>query len=87
MKLSNDCVIVACPPYPEYKEYPKDQSHSELTDCPRCSSKMWLSQKKKGVLAFSSCLHKEIILACYDCIRKLAEENPSLFRSSKQVDL
>lgn len=85
--MSHDAVMVMCPPYPEYKEAPKDQSASELRDCPKCKNQMWLSQKKKGVLMFASCIHKEIILACYHCITKMAQEDPSIFMDSKKVDL
>lgn len=83
----NDAVIIVCPPYPEYKNAPEDQSHSELFDCPKCKQKMWLSEKKKGVLMFSSCLNKEIILACYDCFRKLAKENSCIFSDLIKVDI
>lgn len=85
--MSNNTVMVMCPPYPEYKEAPKDQSHSELFDCPKCKGKMWLSEKKKGVLMFSSCIGKEIILACYHCITKMAKEDPSIILGSKKMDL
>ena len=87
MSKSKDLAVIMCPPYPEYKEYPKDQSHSELFDCPKCKGKMWLSEKKKGVLMFASGLGKDILLACYDCITKLAEEDPELFRESEKVDI
>jgi hypothetical protein len=85
--MSNDLVIVMCPPLSDYKEAPKDQSHSELFDCPKCKDKMWLSEKKKGMLAFASYINKEIILACYHCITKMAQEQPELFTESKRVDL
>jgi len=48
---------------------------------------MWLSEKNKGALMFSACLEKEILLACYDCITKLAQEEPELFTDSQKVDL
>lgn len=85
--MSNETAIIMCPPYPEYKEAPKDQSHSELFDCPKCKGKMWLSDKKKGVLIFASCINKEIILLCYHCITKMAQKDPSIFMDSKKVDL
>ncbi len=85
--MSNDMVIVMCPPHSDYPEAPKDQSHSDLRDCPKCKSKMWLSEKKKGLLLFASVLNKEIILACYHCITKMAEKNPSMFMDSKKVDI
>ena len=76
-----------CPPYPEYKEALKDQSHCELFECPMCKNQMWLSEKKKGALMFSSCLGKEILLGCYDCIKQEVENNPSFFIGSQQVNL
>jgi hypothetical protein len=85
--MSNDLVIVMCPSHSDYPEAPKDQSHSELRDCPKCKNKMWLSEKKKGVLMFASCLQKNILLACYHCITKLAKEEPELFTESKRVKL
>jgi len=87
MKDKNDLVVVMCPPLSEYKEAPEDQSHSELFDCPKCKNKMWLSEKKKGVLMFSSCLDNDILLACYHCITKLAAEDPSLFQDSQEVNI
>jgi len=83
----NDLLIVMCPPYPEYKEQPKDQSHCDLRDCPKCSGKMWLSAKKKGILLFAASLEKHIILGCYDCIKKYVMENPHVFTDSEQINL
>ena len=73
--MTDDLLVVMCPPYPEYKEAPKDQSTCELRDCPHCKSKMWLSEKKKGILMFGSCLGKEIFLGCYNCVKKHVSEN------------
>lgn len=87
MNQKNELVVIMCPPYSEYKEPPKDHSHSELFDCPKCKQKMWLSEKKKGVLMFSSCLGKDILLGCYECIKKYAEENVEQFLNTKRVDL
>lgn len=87
MTYKKDLAMIMCPPYPEYKEAPKDQSHSELFDCPKCKNKMWLSQKKKGAIMLASALGKEILLACYDCITKLAEEEPEYFCNSTKVNL
>jgi len=87
MTNKKDLAIVMCPPYPEYKEAPKDQSHSELFDCPKCKGKMWLSEKKKGVLMFVSSTGSNILLACYNCITALAMEKPEYFIDSERVDL
>lgn len=85
--MSKDVAIVMCPPHSDYPEAPKDQSQSELRDCPKCKNQMWLSEKKKGVLLFASCIGKDIILACYHCITKMVEKDPSLFLDSKKMDL
>lgn len=84
---NKDLVVIMCPPLSDYKEAPKDQSHSELFDCPKCNEKMWLSDKKKGALMFASCLDKEILLGCYHCIKKIAQEDPPLFTECKKVEL
>lgn len=84
---SDELVMVACPPYPEFKEEPPDQPHSELFDCPKCKGKMWLSQKTKGVIMFSACIGKEILLGCYLCIKKLTEQDPDYFLNRKRIDL
>ena len=76
-----------CPPYPKYKEYPKDQSISVLIDCPECKGKMWLSEKKKGAMLFAEGSGKEILLACYDCFTKFVEENPGIFASLTRIDI
>ncbi len=85
--IKDELVLVACPPLSDYEKSPKDQSHCEPFDCPKCQEKMWLSDKKKGILAFSSCLNKEIILACYHCVTKMAQEDPSFFINSEMFDL
>lgn len=87
MNSKKELVIVACPPYPEYEDAPEDQSVSDLFDCPKCDGKMWLSQKKKGVIMFSSCIGRDILLGCYDCITKIAKEDPNLFLKSKKMRL
>lgn len=74
--MSKELIIIMCPPYPEYEEPPEDQSNCELFDCPKCKSKMWLSQNKKGKISFHSLLKDEIILCCYDCLKKIANDNP-----------
>lgn len=85
--MTKDLAIIMCPPHPQYKEPPADISHCELRDCPKCDNKMWLSEKKKGAIALASCLGKDILLGCYDCIKKLAEDNPTLFTTSQRVDI
>ena len=85
--MSKDLVIIMCPPYPEYKEAPKDQSHCELFECPKCKEKMWMSQKKKGAILFASAIGKEILLCCYNCLQKEVYKDPDFFSDSKQIDL
>jgi ssDNA-binding Zn-finger/Zn-ribbon topoisomerase 1 len=83
----NDFVIVACPPLSDFPESPKDQSESTLVDCPKCNSKMWISQKKKGVLMFSSCLNRDILFACYHCVKNYALKNPEIFSKSEMMNI
>ncbi len=85
--MNKDALLVMCPPYPKFDEAPEDHSHSELRDCPKCKSKMWLSDKKKGMLMFASCTGKEIILGCYDCIKDMVQKDPSLLLESIRIDL
>lgn len=79
MKITNNTVLVACPPLKDFPDAPKDQSECTLTDCPDCKDKMWLSQKKKGVLLFASLVNKDIFLRCYTCFKKCVQENRSKF--------
>jgi len=83
----NNLVIVMMPPYPQYQIAPEDQPNSELWDCPKCKGKCWLSSRKKGLLIFNSCLGNDILLACYDCITKLAKEEPELFHGHEMVNV
>lgn len=85
--MTDNVVMIACPPHSDYLEAPKDQSRSELFECPECNQQMWLSEKKKGVLLLSSCIGKNIILACYHCFTKMAEKDPSLILGSKMKKL
>jgi ssDNA-binding Zn-finger/Zn-ribbon topoisomerase 1 len=82
-----DLAIVMCPPLSDYAEYPEDQSYSTLVDCPKCKQEMWLSSKKKGLLLFLACINKEILLACYHCIKKIAQDDPTLFTDSEKVKI
>lgn len=82
---SDELVMVACPPYPEFKEAPPDQPHSELFDCPKCDGKMWLSGKKKGILLFSTCIGRDILLCCYHCMTKHAMDNKEDFLKAKNI--
>ena len=86
-KNSDDLVVIMCPPHPEYKEPPSNHSVSELRDCGHCKSKMWLSQKKKGLLLFSALLHKDIFVGCYTCAKKFLIENSDKATEFKEVRL
>lgn len=87
MTSANDLVVFMCPPLSDYPKPPEDHSSSELRDCPKCNQKMWLSETKKSALLFCACLNKEILLACYDCIKKHVQENPEYFKNWKRIDL
>lgn len=86
-KKENDLVMFPCPDLKSYPEAPKDQSESELFDCPKCKDKMWLSVKKKGYLMFSAALGKKIVLACYPCITEMAENDRALILDAKQLNI
>jgi hypothetical protein len=85
--MSRDLVIIICPPISDYPEAPKDQSHCEPFDCPKCNNKMWLSEKKKAFLELSSNRDKEIWLVCYTCLMKRVIEDPEYFRDHVRVDI
>lgn len=78
--MTNEVVMIICPPHSDYPEAPTDQSHSELFDCPECKNKMWISYKKRGVLAFASCVDKDIILACYHCFTEMVKNEDDLIK-------
>lgn len=80
-----DCAIIMCPPLCDYPEAPNDQPGCELFDCPKCNNKMWLSEKKRGLLLFSSCANKFIFLACYNCIKEKAKSDPYFFGDHERV--
>jgi hypothetical protein len=82
-----DCAIIMCPPLSDYPKAPKDQPGCKLFDCPKCKNKMWLSEKKKGVLMIASCINKEILLACYNCFEDMAEKDPEFILNTKRVDI
>ncbi len=82
-----ELVIITCPPLSDYPEAPKAQSRSELFDCPKCNAKMWLSSKKKGLIMFSACLDRDILLACYPCIEKEVRTTSDRFRDHEMVNI
>ena len=85
--MGKDLTIITCPPLEDYPGAPKDQSHSELLDCPKCKNKMWVSEKKKGVIMFSACLGNDILLRCYRCLAKEVKDDPVYFKDSMRIDL
>ena len=76
-----------CPPLEDYPEAPKDQSHCEPFDCPKCKQKMWLSEKKKGIIMLEPHTNNEILLVCYNCLKKLVKEDPAYFSDHIRVDI
>jgi hypothetical protein len=83
----DNMAIIMCPPLSDYPEAPNDQPGCELFDCPICHNKMWLSEKKRGLLLFSSCANKWIFLSCYHCIKEKAKSEPSFFENHTRVDI
>lgn len=86
-KSNKDLIVIMCPTLSDYPEKPKNQSHCDLFDCPKCKEKMWLSQKKKGALMFATALNHEILLACSYCIKDLVKEIPEYFINPQRIDL
>lgn len=84
---SKDAVMIMCPTLADYKEAPIDQSPCEPFDCPKCKEKMWLSAKKKGVILFAALVEREVILACYNCITKMAEAGELPLLDAQQINL
>ena len=73
-KNNDNTIFIFCAPYPKYKNQPKDYSQSELSTCPLCENKMWLSIKKKQIIKTASELKKDIFLSCYDCFEDFAKK-------------
>ena len=67
---AGNVVIIPCPPLREYKEQPHDQSLCTAEPCPFCNNNMWLSEKKKFYIRVAPTMGKEVLLGCYDCIKK-----------------
>jgi hypothetical protein len=85
--IENHIAVIICPPLSKFPEAPKDQSTCEAVDCPDCENKMWLSEKKKGVIAAYDALGKEIITLCYNCMTKHILDDPSIMINHTTADL
>ena len=72
---SKDLIVIFCPPLSSFPEQPIDQSKCELIDCKHCNEKMWISEKKQGVLELARSLGKDFFLSCYDCFVKAVNED------------
>lgn len=85
-----DIIVIFCPPISEYKEQLTDQSKCTVEICPECKKAMWLSEKKKGMMALANALKKDILLSCYKCFRKkiLTDKDFSdTFKNHTRIDL
>ncbi len=82
-----ELVMIMCPDLKSYPEAPKDQSASDLFDCPKCKEKMWLSDKKKGVILFSSAIGRDVVLACYPCMTEMAINDHASILDAKVINL
>ncbi len=85
--MSEDLTIIMCPPLKDHPEPPGEQPGCKLFACPKCSNKMWLSKKKRGLLLFASLTNKDIFLGCYDCVRKKSIELRNLGAEFLHIDL
>ena len=66
--------ILFCAPHDGYPEPPPDYSAAELIDCPECHKKMWLTVKKKAVIKLCDQAKRPVLLLCFHCFMKKAEE-------------
>jgi hypothetical protein len=82
-----DCAIIMCPPFSDYPEAPEDQPDCQLFKCPMCLCKMWVSEKKRGVLNYDSSINKEIFISCYHCFEDMAEKDPEFILNANRVDI
>lgn len=75
MRKKNDFYLVMGAPLSIYPEPPNDQPGCELQDCPKCKKPMWVSFKKRQLLAeYKGVKGKEFYLACYICTYKNGRE-------------
>lgn len=87
MTKNENTVLLPCPPLSLYSEQPKDQSKSELVDCPICTNKMWYSIKKKYIKELSDKLGKKVICECYTCFESRVLKDPSIMDDCEKVDI
>jgi len=83
---ASNLIVIVCPPLESYPKAPEDQSHAELSDCPKCSNKMWMSAKKRELIKFADS-NEEILLACYSCFTEIVNEDPEFWKGSKMLKI
>ncbi len=85
IKKTQEVYVIMAPPLSQYPEQLSDQSKCELVNCPKCKNKIWLSIKKKELMKKFN--PEQILLRCYDCLTKMALENPQDFARSTRIDI
>lgn len=84
---SKDLRILMCAPLKDYPEKPKDYSESTIIECPKCSEKMWFTEKKKNLVDEFKSSKLDYLLCCFDCLRKIVEKDKSFFKNTFQVNI
>jgi hypothetical protein len=85
--MSDLIITIVCPPLRYYKKQPEDQSQCELTDCPSCGDKMWLSEKKKEKIEHHTFLGDDILCECYICFTQRVKKDPSIMQEAKMSEI
>lgn len=70
--MSDEPMMIMCPPLKDYPKQPDDHSKSRLIKCPECKKKCWLSIKKEEIIEACEQAEKEVILLCYPCLMRWA---------------
>ena len=65
----NNKNIIGCIPLKDYPQPPDDQQDCIAESCPKCSTAMWVSIRKRNMIS-----NGNYICVCYHCIIKIAIE-------------
>ncbi len=76
---------IPCPPVAQYREAPTDQPGSEQQNCKYCEKPMWVSQKKRDIIARYK--ESELNVRCYNCMLDWAHKNRDEFMAARQMKI
>jgi len=81
----SNIMVVMCPPFSKYPIPPDDQPGCVEEICNHCKNKMWVSAKKR--LIISAAPIERLLVACYDCIEKMAKAQVPFLASAIQLKI